>query len=54
MCVKTGALWGVGTIILLLVFQTPFTSIFTNNEDIRQVIVSAYPVILIYVFFDCI
>ena len=54
LCVKTAIIWAMGTIALLVLFRDPFVSIFTTQADVRLVIDTAYPVVLIYVFFDCI
>lgn len=53
MCVKTGAIWAFGTVILLFAIQGPFIEIFTNSTPVKELISDAYPVMLCYVFFDC-
>lgn len=54
MCVKTAIIWAMGTIFLLVLFKTPFTGLFTTDDSVFAIIGKAYPVILIYVFFDCV
>lgn len=53
MCVKTAALWAIGTLILLVLLKKPFTRVFTEDAGVTEIIWQAYPVILVYVFFDC-
>lgn len=52
MCVRTASFWAMGTILILVLIREPFTSIFTNDKAVFDIIAQAYPIVLIYVFFD--
>lgn len=54
MCLKTAILWALITIILLVVFKNPFTTLFSGDPVILDIITKAYPVMLVYVFIDCV
>ena len=54
LCVRAAAVWAVGTIALLLIFQGPFIGIFTTTPDVQRLILEAFPVMFAYIFFDCI
>lgn len=54
MCVQVAAMWALGTIGLLLLFKGPFIGVFTDSEAVSNVIMTAYPIMLLYVFFDCV
>lgn len=53
-CVKSAAIWGLATIVLLQLLQTQFIGIFTNDDIVKGIIFEAYPIIMLYVLFDCI
>lgn len=53
-CVKTSVVWALGTVLLLLTFQSSFLGIFTKDPEVRLVVETAFPVMLCYVFIDCV
>ena len=54
MCFKTAIIWALITILLLLVFKNPFIGLFSGNPLILDIITRAYPVMMVFVFIDCI
>lgn len=51
---KLGLIWSFFTIALLLIFKDPFNRLFSNDDTVLSIITVAYPVMLTYVFIDCI
>lgn len=51
---KLGVIWSFFTIALLLILKSPLPGLFSNDDTVLSIISTAYPVMLTYVFIDCI
>jgi Na+-driven multidrug efflux pump len=54
MCVLTAMLWAVAIVIFLNLMKGTVISVFSSNEAVNYTIGSAFPVLSLFVFFDCI
>ena len=54
MCFKTAIIWAIVTILLLVVFRSPFIGLFSADPLVLGIITRAYPVMMVFVFIDCI
>ena len=54
MCVITSLAWAIVIVIFVNALKGTIISVFSNDEGINQTIASAFPVLSIFVFFDCI
>ena len=54
MCFKSALVWASVTVLLLIIFKNPFTGLFSGETLILDIITKVYPVMLIFVFVDCI
>lgn len=54
MCFKTAVIWALCTIAILVVFRPLILGVFTGNQSVIDIITSIYPLVMIYVIFDCV
>ncbi len=54
MCFKTAVIWALCTVAILVVFRTFILGVFTGDQSVIDIITSVYPLIMMYVLFDCV
>eukprot|EP00347_Sterkiella_histriomuscorum_P022093 403331703 len=54
MCVLTSVIWGVGTVFVLILLRDVVIRVFSDSKTVNAIIAQAFPIISIFVFFDCV
>lgn len=54
LCVRTAAILACGTILLLILLKVPFVSIFSHESTVQSMVYTAWPIMCVYVFVDCV
>ena len=50
----TACIWAIGSVIFLNLLQTPVLHVFSASASVNSIIESAFPIISLFVFFDCV
>ena len=53
MCLLTGLMWAIASVIAVFAFEDLWITIFSSDPIVNDYIRSAYLILVIYVFFDC-
>lgn len=51
---KTTLIWALCTVTILVVFRNLILGVFTSDQSVIDLIKSVYPLIMMYVLFDCV
>ncbi|CDW78027.1 na+-driven multidrug efflux pump [Stylonychia lemnae] len=54
MCVLTSVIWAAGTVIFLNAMQGTVISVFSNSSEVNSILAKSFPIISVFVFFDCV
>jgi MATE family multidrug resistance protein len=52
--VKTACIWALSTVLLLIIIRKPFVGVFSEDDSVKAIIWTAFPLMLVYVFVDCV
>jgi MATE family multidrug resistance protein len=53
MCNLTAFIWAVASVFFMNVLRSSFISIFSSSQGVNDLIVQAYALLSVFVFFDC-
>jgi len=54
MCTVTSLIWAICMVFIINILQNQVIGVFSSQSVINNIIVKAFPVLSIYVFFDCV
>ena len=53
MCFLSGLIWALASVIAVALLKWPLIDVFTADEDVKDKIAYAIPILNIFIFFDC-
>lgn len=54
MCILAGVLWGVLSVLITYLMQSVIISIFSSSVTVNALILDAYFLLSVFIFFDCV